>query len=505
MLTKLDGVRLGIDFGTTHTVVALVDRGNTPVVSFEGGDFVPSLVALEEATGERRYGWEAFAVRHEPGWTVIRSLKRLLDGAGPETELSIGRWRLPLGALLSGFFSALHRELVEASNAGLTADEALTAAVSVPANATTAQRFLTLEAFKAGGFAVEALLNEPSAAGFEYAHRYRRADPKREYLVVYDLGGGTFDASLLRMTGKTNEVVATNGVRRLGGDDFDEAILGLVLDRASAGTLAGEERAFVLEECVRQKESLSPNTRRVLVDLAAIGKEPLVIPVDEIYAACAPLVERSLEAVEPLLAGPEGGGAILWSDIAGLYVVGGGALFPLVTRVLKERFGEKRVRRSPHPFAATAMGLAVFLDREAGWALSDKLSRHFGVFRESDAGTDVVFDAIFPKGTALPGAGAARVTVVRRYRAAHNVGHFRFLECTRLTGGRPDGDVTPWDEVLFPFERPLRGRALSTADVKRRADGPEVVETYTLGSEGAVSVTVTDTSDGFTRTFTLRR
>jgi len=509
MLTKLDGVRLGIDFGTTHTVVALVDRGNTPVVSFEGGDFVPSLVALEEATGERRYGWEAFAVRHEPGWTVIRSLKRLLDGAGPETEIAIGSWRLSLLDLTSGFFSALHRELVERSNAGLTADEALHAAVSVPANATTAQRFLTLEAFKAGGFAVEALLNEPSAAGFEYAHRYRRADPKREYLVVYDLGGGTFDASLLRMTGKTNEVVATNGVRRLGGDDFDEAILGLVLDRASAGTLAGtpagEARALLLEECVRQKESLSPNTRRVLVDLAAIGKEPLVIPVDEIYAACAPLVERSLEAVEPLLAGPEGGGAILWSDIAGLYVVGGGALFPLVTRVLKERFGEKRVRRSPHPFAATAMGLAVFLDREAGWALSDKLSRHFGVFRESDAGTDVVFDAIFPKGTALPGAGAARVTVVRRYRAAHNVGHFRFLECTRLMGGRPDGDVTPWDEVLFPFERPLRGRALSTADVKRRADGPEVVETYTLGSEGAVSVTVTDTSDGFTRTFTLRR
>jgi molecular chaperone DnaK len=498
-------VRIGIDFGTTHTVVALVDRGNTPVVSFERGDFVPSLVALEEATGERRYGWDAFAVRHEPGWTVIRSLKRLLDGAGPETEVSIGRWRVPLGALLSEFFAALHRELVEASNAGLAVDEALNAAVSVPANATTAQRFLTLEAFKAGGFGVEALLNEPSAAGFEYAHRYRRADPKREYLVVYDLGGGTFDASLLRMTGKTNEVVATNGVRRLGGDDFDEAILGLVLDRASAGTLAGAERALVLEECVRQKESLSPNTRRVLVDLAAIGKEHIVLPVDEIYAACAPLVHRSLEAVEPLLAGSEGGGAILWSDIAGLYVVGGGALFPLVTRVLKERFGEKRVRRSPHPFAATAMGLAVFLDREAGWALSDKLSRHFGVFRESDAGTDVVFDPIFPKGTALPGAGATPVTVVRRYRAAHNVGHFRFLECTRLTGGRPDGDVTPWDEVFVPFEPGLRGAELSLAPIVRRADGPEFVETYALGSEGAVSVTVTDTSDGFTSTFTLRR
>ena len=498
-------MKLGIDFGTTHTVVTLVDRGNYPVVSFDGGDFVPSLVALKERTGERRYGWAAFAVRHEPGWTAVRSLKRHLDAAGLRTEIPIGSWRLSLLDLLSGFFSALHRELVERSNAGLTADEVLHAAVSVPANATTAQRFLTLEAFKAGGFAIEALLNEPSAAGFEYAHRTRRADPRREYLVVYDLGGGTFDASLLKMTGRTNEVVATNGVRRLGGDDFDEAILALVLDRAAPGALDGATRDLLLEECARQKENLSPNTRRVLVDLAAIGKEPLVLSADEIYAACAPLVRQSMDAVEPLLADSEGESAIAWSEVAGLYVVGGGGLFPLVTRVLKERFGEKRVRRSPHPFAATAMGLAIFLDREAGWELEDRLSRHFGVFRESEAGTDVAFDPIFPKGTVLPAPGAAPVSVTRRYRAAHNVGHFRFLECTRLTGGRPDGDVTPWDEVLFPFERSLRGRALSTADVRRRVDGPEVVETYTLGSEGAVSLTVTDASDGFTRTFTLRR
>ena len=151
------------------------------------------------------------------------------------------------------------------------------------------------------------------------------------------------------------------------------------------------------------------------------------------------------------------------------------------------------------------MGLAIFLDREAGWELEDRLSRHFGVFRESEAGTDVAFDAIFPKGTALPAPGAAPVSVTRRYRAAHNVGHFRFLECTRLTGGRPDGDVTPWDEVLFPFERALRGRDALHGRRETPRRGPEVVETYALGSEGAVSMTVTDTSDGFTRTFTLRR
>ena len=494
-------VRIGIDFGTTHTVVALVDRGNYPVVSFEGGDFVPSLVAAHDATGLLRWGWDAAAARHEAGWTVLPSVKRLLSDAGPSTEVTVGPRRLPIAALLEGFFSALHRELVARSNAGIAANDSITAAVSVPANASTAQRFLTLEAFKGGGFAVEALLNEPSAAGFEYAHRNRR-DGRREHLVVYDLGGGTFDASLLRMTGKTNEVVATHGVQRLGGDDFDEAILALVLEKALARDLDGDARDLVREECVRAKESLTPGSRRFLVDLSAIDKEPLVLPVDEVWEACVPLVARTLESVAALV---EDDGGVSWTDVASLYVVGGGGLLPLVPRLLKERFGEKRVRRSPHPFAATAMGLAVWLDREGGYELEDRLSRHFGVFREGGAGREVVFDTIFEKGTPLPAPGASPVAVTRRYRAAHDVGHFRFLECSRLTDGRPDGDVTPWDEAYFPFDPALRAADLAAAPICRREAGPEAVETYALGSEGAITVTVTDAADGFSRTFRLTR
>jgi molecular chaperone DnaK len=494
-------VRLGIDFGTTHTVVALVDRGNYPVVSFEGGDFVPSLVAVHDVSGTLRWGWDATAVRHEPAWTLLPSVKRLLNDAGPRTEIAVGHRRLAIGALLEGFFSALHRELVARSNAGIAANDSITAAVSVPANASTAQRFLTLEAFKGGGFAVEALLNEPSAAGFEYAHRNRR-DGRREHLVVYDLGGGTFDASLLRMTGKTNEVVATNGVRRLGGDDFDEAILALVLERAGARGADAATRALVLEECVRAKESLSPNSRRFLVDLAALDREPLVLPVEDVNDACVPLLARTLEVVETLVDGAVG---VTWDDIASLYVVGGGGLFPLVSRLLKERFGDKRVRRSPHPFAATAMGLAVWLDREGGYALEDRLSMHFGVFREGGEGRDVVFDTIFERGTPLPAPGAPPVVVTRRYRAVHDVGHYRFLECSRLTDGRPDGDVTPWDEAYFPFEPGLRTADLSSAPIHRREAGPEIAETYALGNEGAVTVTVTDAMDGFARIFRLTR
>jgi molecular chaperone DnaK len=122
-----------------------------------------------------------------------------------------------------------------------------------------------------------------------------------------------------------------------------------------------------------------------------------------------------------------------WSEIAGIYVVGGAGSFPLVARALRSAFDEKRVKRSLHPFAATAIGLAAFLDKEAGFALSERLSRHFGVFREACAGEDVCFDPIVPKGAALPTAGQPPFVVTRTYRAAHNIGHFRFVECSRYS------------------------------------------------------------------------
>src|SRR5262249_47180485 len=155
-------------------------------------------------------------------WSVLRSFKRFLSDAGPATEVAIGSRLYSVESLITGFFSQLHRDLVMRSNAGLEVDEPLEAAISVPANSSTAQRLLTMEGFKGGGFSVQALVNEPSAAGFEYAHRHRSTlSARREYVVVYDLGGGTFDASLLKMGFKMNEVVTSSGVRRLGGDDFD--------------------------------------------------------------------------------------------------------------------------------------------------------------------------------------------------------------------------------------------------------------------------------------------
>src|SRR5882757_7258351 len=263
-------MRVGIDFGTTHTVAAVVDRGNYPVVSFDGMDTWPSVIAADGA-GQLRFGLDALAVRHEPGWSVLRSFKRLLNDAGPGTEVTLAGCRYLLTDLLAPFLAQLKNDLQQRSNAGFATGEAVEAAISVPANASSAQRFLTLDAFVAAGFHVVALLNEPSAAGLEYAHRYRSTlTGKREYVLIYDLGGGTFDASLLKMTGHVNEVVISEGIQRLGGDDFDEAIVRLVLSKSQLrevpepGTAAYDQ---LKEECTARKEAIGPQTRRFLVDL----------------------------------------------------------------------------------------------------------------------------------------------------------------------------------------------------------------------------------------------
>jgi len=499
-------MRVGIDFGTTHTVVAAVDRGNYPVVSFDGVDTWPSLIAAN-AAGDLRFGPDAAAVRQDPAWSVLRSFKRLLNEAGPQTEVTLAGRNHRLAELLTGFLARLKDDLERRSNATLTPGEPLEAAISVPANASSAQRLLTLDAFLAAGFHVVALLNEPSAASLEYAHRYRSTiTAKREYVLVYDLGGGTFDASLLRMTGHAHEVVISEGIQRLGGDDFDEAILELALSRSDLPEVDAATREVLREECAARKEAVGPQTRRFLMDLSAVDRPPFSCAVDDVYSVCAPLVDKTMTLLDRVLHAPTPSRDVTWSEVAGIYVVGGAGSFPLVSRMLRTTFGEKRVKRSPHPFAATAIGLAVFLDQEAGFALSERFSRNFGVFREAEAGADVVFDPIVCKDVSLPAEGQAPLVVQRTYRAAHNIGHFRFVECSRLVNGRPDGDVTPYDPVLFPFDPKLFDRDdLGRQPVGRWNDGPDVEERYVIAPTGAVEVTLTTRPAGYKRTFRLER
>ncbi len=512
-------MRLGIDLGTTRTVVAYADRGNFPIVDFldEAGDsrgFIPSVVA--ERGGELRFGFDAAAVAGDPSFTALRSFKRLLSGAdaSPTQTVRIGSLELGVTDLLARFLSHVREALRTRSNLKRKMDHAreVSAAIGVPANAYATQRLITLEAFRRAGFVVRAIVNEPSAAGFEYTHRHASTlTARRDSVVVYDLGGGTFDASLVRVAGHHHEVLGTAGINRLGGDDFDS-----VLSRVALGSvgLASQDLPLAVaqrwvEQCRVAKEALNPSSRKVTLDLEAVlgpraPKPEVSLPVSTYYDACMPLVETTLDAMAPLISRAEGDSEL--DDLAGVYVVGGASELPIVGRALRDRFG-RRVHRSPYPSAAVAIGLAIASDDVEAFQLVDRTARTFSVFREGDMGREVVLDPIFAREAVLPAVGEP-IARTRSYHAAHNIGHYRFFECSSVDdGGKPRGDIALCGDALFPFDPALLGeRDLAKVPVDRLAErGPRIEEHYLLDHNGIVHVRIVNADAGYERTFEVGR
>ena len=497
-------MQLGIDFGTTRTVVSLCDGGNHPVLEFEDSEGTlhggfPSVVAAS-ADGVC-YGLDAMERLSDPDWQILPSFKRLLSAPG--TPVSLGGFSLLPAEILGGYLRALRTAILSRSTlpVHLSEDEQLQAIVATPAHATSAQRFTTMEAFRRAGFTVVGLMSEPAAAGVEYASRYQRTfNSRRQTVLVYDLGGGTFDASVVSMTGDAHDVTATAGLPRVGGDDFDAVLLGLALEAAglSEAALSATDRTRLLLHCREQKEQLHNNSRRITIELGGIGgcadDAHITVKVADFYAGCQPLIERTLAVMAPMLST----GSDPLAGVAGVYVVGGASALPAVGRALKARFG-RRVHRALTPAAATAVGLAQAFTGVV--AFTEPLSRSFGVFREAQAGRQVRFDLIFDAGQTLPSEGI--IEQVRTYRPAHNIGHFRYVECTGLDeGGAPGGDIAPFADVLFPYAPDLRadGVELDAVRVERTAETlPVIEERYTIDAAGIIEFSITDLESGFTR------
>ncbi len=501
-------MKLGIDFGTTRIVVASADRGNYPVVSFDADgevrDWYPPTIAFgPEAI---HYGWAALQHQGDPAWTLVRSLKRELHGAGPHTKLEVAGRSVLLLDLLVGLAQSLAAALREHSNSGVKAKEPLEAMLGVPANANSNQRFLTTEAFRRGGFSVLGMLNEPSAASVEFAHRHRQGNAGEETLLVYDLGGGTFDASILRTAEKENVVVATAGLPHFGGDDFDEMISELALDEDRRQLLEPGEAYRLIEECRERKESIKPTTKRVTVDLEAVrsGWGGVNIAVGLFESLARPRIQQSIDVVEGLIKslGPAG-------SIDALYVTGGGSELPLVSRMLRESFG-RSVKRSAYTRAATAIGLAIHTDDDQpATKVRERFGRAFGVWREADHGRRAWLDVIFERGTMLPLAKQPPLVRERRYYPVHNIGHFRYLEAGDVTReGEPTGDLAFWDEIHFPFDPSLAevsDLAKVPVDYSEIAQGQEIHERFICDASGAVRVELSNSTANYARSFDLAR
>ena len=229
--------------------------------------------------------------------------------------------------------------------------ETLEVMLGVPANANSNQRFLTVDAFRRAGFTVLGLLNEPSAASIEFGHRQHIAGA----ILVYDLGGGTFDASLVELDESTHTVLATEGISTLGGDDFDRVLAEMAVGPEELAALDPAALFRLEEECRRQKEALHPNSRRMVVDLDVDRRRP----GPGRSSRCPNFTSAAVRLLEETIGRDRATGD--GHEIDALYVTGGGSELPLVARMLREEFGRK-VKRSEYTRSATAIGLAIQAD-----------------------------------------------------------------------------------------------------------------------------------------------
>jgi hypothetical protein len=282
----------------------------------------------------------------------------------------------------------------------------------------------------------------------------------------------------------------------------DTVLLALALEQAEVAVWTAPERVRLLEECREKKEGLHPNTRRLAIDLerAREGAGTVVISTSAFYERCRPLVERTIMTLEEAMQSQD------WGAVAALYVVGGASALPLVGRVLREQYSRK-VRTSPYPHAATAIGLAIAADQEAGYQLQERFTRHFGVWREAEDGRAVAFDVVFAKDSVLPAPGEAPLTCTRRYRPTHNIGHFRYLECSQLTEtGQPAGDLTLWDDIYFALTPPLHAvDNLQAVPITRMELGEQwIEEQYTCDAHGMIAVEMQNQTGQYARQYRLR-
>ena len=320
-----------------------------------------------------------------------------------------------LGDVLATFADGVVRHL--RAHAG---GEPIEIVLGVLANARSAQRLLTLDAFRRAGADVLGMVNEPSAAAFEYTHRHARTlTARRSSVIVYDLGGGTFDVTLMRIDGTEHVVETSLGISRLGGDDFDEALADLALTTAGrADDVFGRRaRQKLLDEARTAKEQLKPQSRRIIMEL---GDDDVIVPVPEYYATVTGLVGQTLEAMAPLIGADE---SLADTDIAGVYLVGGASAHRSCPACCASASAAaSTARRCPPPPPPSAWRSPP--TRTPTTSCATVFPRHRRLPRaRRRRGRELRRSS-----ARRPGRRREAITVTRRYRAAHNVGWFRYVE-----------------------------------------------------------------------------
>ena len=369
---------IGIDLGTTNSVVAVMEGGSPTVIpSAEGGKLIPSVVAVSTKNDERLVGTVA---RNQavinPDNTVF-SVKRFMGRKfnDPQVQDTIKRVPYQVTEAANGDIrvhmaekeysppeiSAMVLQKIKADAEAYLGETVDQAVITVPAYFNDTQRNATKDAGKIAGLEVLRIINEPTASSLAYGID----TDKNEIIAVYDLGGGTFDISILEVAEGVFEVKSTNGDTYLGGDDFDEAIIDWIAEefKKEAGIdLRNDRQALqrLKEAAEKAKIELSSalNTEINLPFVTADASGPKHLNMNlsraKLESLIGDLIQRSIKPCE--LALKDAG--LTRSDVNAVILVGGMTRMPAVQEAVKNFFG-KEPSRGVNPDEVVAMGAAI--------------------------------------------------------------------------------------------------------------------------------------------------
>jgi molecular chaperone HscA len=362
-------IAVGIDLGTTHSLVAAVRSGIAECLpDAEGRVILPSVVRYLDAE-RRQIGFDALVNQTTDPGNTIASVKRLM---GRGLKDIVGADKLPYALMDTPGMVQVRtiagaKSPVEVSAEILAtlrfraedtfSDDIFGAVITVPAYFDDAQRQATKDAAKLAGLNVLRLINEPTAAAIAYG----LDNASEGVYAVYDLGGGTFDISILRLTAGVFEVLATGGDSALGGDDYDRALADWLLAESGLSADTPEDRALIQAEARNCKEALSSeDIVTAEVDLSS-GALDLSLNREQFEAATAALTVRTLQAVRKTLRDA----SLAKNDIQGVVMVGGSTRMPQVQIAVAEFFGTAPLTNL-NPDEVVALGAAIQANQLAG-------------------------------------------------------------------------------------------------------------------------------------------